>query len=273
MDEGLRCVEISLLYIRQSSFESCALRLQFVDDAVKPKSSQATSCDVGNNVFTTLICIPENVNITSTPHAVTNVEQSVYTKPMSSQTQCRFLSLPVELRLVIYQHALHEEVDVTIGCEQYEVTYTHTSDQVDASHLPKYRPIIKGGYHAALLSPTATNITPHAIHEASQHASNANLPTTAHSALLATCRTTRTELRDNLPKPAQRRTNLFIQYPDGLKFLNTAFPHLAQHARSLNITGVYRPEGYYDPDVRANLPPTDPLATALYTMPPSHPQG
>jgi hypothetical protein len=50
-----------------------------------------------------------------------------------------------------------------------------------------------------------------------------------------------------------------------LNLLNTAFPRLAHHARSLNITGIYRPEGYYNPDVRAHLPPTDPLATALYT--------
>ncbi|KAI6869600.1 hypothetical protein KC343_g11688 [Hortaea werneckii] len=165
--------------------------------------------------------------------------------PTSSTNPCQLLSLPIELRLEIYNYLVHSSDIVTIGTAElhgahHEIIHRqYASGKSPAKGIPPgHEHLIVNGYNANLLHPTR----PAKIHlPRFNQDEDDSITATTHLRLV--CRQTARELAQHFP-PNPRPSHLFLSYPYGLHILHSRHPSLLQQARTIHLTGVYRPTDY-----------------------------
>ncbi|KAI7000907.1 hypothetical protein KC360_g4680 [Hortaea werneckii] len=181
--------------------------------------------------------------------------------PTASLEPCHLLSLPVELRLEIYNYLVQSCDIVTIGTAElhgphHEIIHRqYACGKSPAKGIPPgHEHLILNGYNANLLHPTR----PAKIHlpQCNQDQDGSITPTTR---LRLVCRQTARELVQHFP-PNPRPANLFLSYPYGLHILHSRHPALLQQARTIHLTGVYRPTDY-SPARAATCPSPSPRRT------------
>lgn len=150
-----------------------------------------------------------------------------------------FLELPLELRLIIYEHAAVEGAAVTIGaCELTgkgaDIVHRVYGDQrAPLPGLPlNHEPAVISSYSSRLLSVA----DPARIHVSSAAPSPASHHSTLSSLLLLNHQIN-AELSTHFRRKNTKDTSLFVQYPLGLHVFKTKCPDLIQHARSIHIAG------------------------------------
>lgn len=161
-----------------------------------------------------------------------------------TDTRCRFLELPVELRLLIYDFAVINARVITVG------TAKLTGDDADVFQrqfgnkrspfkgIPREcEPVVDGKFNSALLlDKAAVEVKPWTASPG-----NTTWPWTASKSLLSVNRKISREFRDRLASPPRRETSLFVNYPHGLHVLQTATPELLGQSRSVHLAGLYYP--------------------------------
>ncbi|KAH0385771.1 hypothetical protein KCU92_g3240, partial [Aureobasidium melanogenum] len=153
-----------------------------------------------------------------------------------------FLELPLELRLIIYEHAAVEGAAVTIGaCELTGkgadlVDRVYGDQRAPLPGLPAMlEPAILDTYASHLLSvsePARIDVS----------ASPCSQPSTHHStlsSLLLLNHQINAELSTHFRLKINRKTSLFVQFPLGLHVFKTKCPDFVRHARSIHIAGSY----------------------------------
>jgi hypothetical protein len=151
-----------------------------------------------------------------------------------------FLELPLELRLIIYEHAAVEGPAVTIGaCELTgkgaDVVHRVYGDQrIPLPGLPPmHEPAIVPSYSSNLLSVSE----PARIDASSTRNSSSHHSTL--SSLLLLNHQINAELSTHLRRKNDKETSLFVQFPLGLHVFTTKCPDFIRHARSIHIAGSY----------------------------------
>jgi hypothetical protein len=151
-----------------------------------------------------------------------------------------FLELPLELRLIIYEHATVDESAVTIGaCEL-------TGKGADLVHRvygdqraplpglpPMHEPAIVSSYSSRLLS-----VSDPARIDVSLPSSPDSYHSTLSSLLLLNHQIN-AELSTHIRPKKNRETSLFVQFPLGLHVFKTKCPDFIRQARSIHIAGSY----------------------------------
>nr|OQO30366.1 hypothetical protein B0A51_02033 [Rachicladosporium sp. CCFEE 5018] len=153
-----------------------------------------------------------------------------------------FLGLPTELRLQIYDIALYQSSQITIGSAELTgsapdiVHRLYGEGRKPFSGLQhNHEPVIISGYDAGLLS---TSKSAHVSAEATQGTRREYHD--AHATLSHVNRQIHNELRSHLATRAHgRNASLFVSYPSGLHILRTHAPGLLQQARSIHLAGAY----------------------------------
>ncbi|KAF2717965.1 hypothetical protein K431DRAFT_349153 [Polychaeton citri CBS 116435] len=158
--------------------------------------------------------------------------------------ECPFFELPIELRLIIYEFALQDKHDVTIGAARIvgtddDVVYRlYGEGRQPLSGLPEfYEPMIVSEYRPSLLSVT----NPETI-----DLNCKDIPTpfenhgVAAFTLLRVNRQIRKEVLSHFQSRDFRSISLYVQFPHGLEVLTKAVPEVLDHVRSIHIAGSYR---------------------------------
>ncbi|KAI7605935.1 hypothetical protein KC319_g21592, partial [Hortaea werneckii] len=157
--------------------------------------------------------------------------------PTSSTNPCQLLSLPIELRLEIYNYLVHSSDIVTIGTAElhgphHEIIHRqYASGKTPAKGIPPgHEHLILNGYNANLLHPTR----PAKIHlpRCNQDGDDS---ITATTRLRLICRQTACEFAQHFP-PNPRPSHLFLSYPYGLHILHSRHPSLLSQARTIHLT-------------------------------------
>jgi hypothetical protein len=172
-----------------------------------------------------------------------------------------FLELPLELRLIIYEHAAVEGPAVTIGaCELTgkgaDVVHRVYGDQrIPLPGLPPmHEPAIVPSYSSNLLSVSEpARIDASSTRNSSPHHSTL-------SSLLLLNHQINAELSTHLRRKNDKETSLFVQFPLGLHVFTTKCPDFIRHARSIHIAGSYP-----KPTSRKQSPHLDQLAQLVST--------
>jgi hypothetical protein len=172
-----------------------------------------------------------------------------------------FLELPLELRLIIYEHAAVEGPAVTIGaCELTGkgadvVQRVYGDQRTPLPGLPPmYEPAIVPAYSSHLLSVS----NPARIDLSSTPNSSSHHSTL--SSLLLLNHQINAELSTHLRRKNDKGTSLFVQFPLGLHVFTTKCPDFIRQARSIHIAGSYP-----KPTSRKQSPHLDQLARLVST--------
>ena len=166
---------------------------------------------------------------------------------------CAFLEIPVELRLLIYSHALLESPAITISTAEIVGAYPdiiHRLYGAKRSPYPgipeKHEPVVEATYTSGLLS--ATN--PETIH-AGDNQNDLRAGDEGHEYehtpglnLRLVNKQVHEELSRHFRAERNRNTSLFVQYPHGLHVFCSLTPHLLQQARSVHLAGTYVSRSY-----------------------------
>lgn len=155
-----------------------------------------------------------------------------------------FLSLPLELRLIIYDFAAIEGSNaVSIGTAELigngpELIHRQYGDK--RSPLPGLKPrheaVILSGYSSRLLSVS----DPARIHLSAAPSPSAYLAPNYHSTLGSLLRLNHqvhAELKAHFRVKNNRKTSLFISFPQGLHVFKTMCPDFVRQARSIHLAG------------------------------------
>ncbi|CAD0092885.1 unnamed protein product [Aureobasidium vineae] len=157
-----------------------------------------------------------------------------------------FLELPLELRLIIYEHAAVEGAAVTIGaCELTGkgadlVHRVYGDERAPLPGLPPmHEPAILDSYSSRLLS-----VSEPARIDVSSPSSNPpdHVAPTHHStlsSLLLLNHQINAELSTHFRRKNNKKTSLFVQFPLGLHVFKTKCPDFVRQARSIHIAGSY----------------------------------
>lgn len=169
--------------------------------------------------------------------------QQNQTIPQSmADTRCRFLELPMELRLLIYGFAVLNAPVVTVGAAKLVgsgpdlVDRQHGANRYTFKGMPRdYEPVVSEEFDSALLlSPSEIKLTPLTVTPVDTTCSWA-----ASKSLQRVNRQINRELQDHVPLPAHRRTSLYVNYPHGLPILQTTAPDFLRQCRSVHLVGSY----------------------------------
>ncbi|OQN99996.1 hypothetical protein B0A48_14201 [Cryoendolithus antarcticus] len=155
-----------------------------------------------------------------------------------------FLGLPTELRLQIYDIALHQSSQITIGSAELTgsapdiIHRLYGDGRKPFSGLQhNHEPVIVSGYDAGLLG---ISKPAHVSAEATQGTRRDYMYHDAHATLSRVNRQINTELKSHLATRAHgRNASLFVSYPSGLHILRSYAPGLLQQARSVHLAGAY----------------------------------
>ncbi|KAI5207550.1 hypothetical protein E4T42_02969 [Aureobasidium subglaciale] len=154
-----------------------------------------------------------------------------------------FLELPLELRLIIYEHAAVEGAAVTIGaCELTGkgpdlVHRVYGNKRAPYPGLPPlHEPTVHSGYSSRLLS-----VSKPAHIDVSSALCSPDAPPyhSTLSSLLALSHQINAEISTHVRIRNKRKTSLFIQFPLGLHVFKTSCPDFVRQARSIHIAGSY----------------------------------
>ncbi|KAF2837120.1 hypothetical protein M501DRAFT_220624 [Patellaria atrata CBS 101060] len=165
----------------------------------------------------------------------------------SSGSRCHLLSLPLELRLHIYDYALQESNCLTITTAAVPPTATRRTLPRHIPGIPGIHvPIIRTSYDLSLLSLNPLPIPTDEDINTPQKSSALPLP--VQSALLDTNHQIYAELSSHLGflsardgKENSSGLALYVTYPYGLIALKSLYPHLLSQARRIYICGAYSP--------------------------------
>ena len=166
---------------------------------------------------------------------------------MPGPTPCPLLTLPVELRLQIYDLILSSNPTITIGTAEltgphHEIIHRlYGAGRKPFEGIPQnHEPYIEAGYNAGLLSitdPAVIDLKAASTKELAD--ADAHVPHTAQTSLLLVCKQVNDELRSHFKILSNKSTSLFIQYPRGLHVCRTLAPHLLRQAKSVHVAGAY----------------------------------
>ena len=102
-----------------------------------------------------------------------------------------------------------------------------------------YEPVTECQYNPSLLSVTNPAVIPLTPATCVPPEENLHGHHAIHLNLLLVNRRVNEELTNHLKISKNRRTSLFVAFPDGLHILKTVSPHLIRQARSIHIAGTY----------------------------------
>ncbi|PSN60293.1 hypothetical protein BS50DRAFT_640361 [Corynespora cassiicola Philippines] len=157
------------------------------------------------------------------------------------------LSVPTEIRLLIYDYCLDEPNAFTISAAPITVFGHKIQDLGRKNEIPglplDHAPLVRNHYDPALLSVS----TPAQISLDKEEGFNTTvpkLPMPAHMALASTCRMMRDEIQDHVQRhrggsATTKNLALYVSYPYGVVVLDALYPFLMKHVRNVYISGYY----------------------------------
>ncbi|KAF2423198.1 hypothetical protein EJ08DRAFT_701323 [Tothia fuscella] len=175
------------------------------------------------------------------------------------EPRCYLLTIPLELRLQIYDYALEELSDVTITVAERE---RNTFDSADPAGIVKglpgeYIPVVKNCFDSDLLKIGKPDVIPLTrlndldvgVSIDSGYGSfgldgksSTEQPCVPHLtslSLLLTNRQTHEEFALHIRHPTACHSTLHVTYPYGLIVLQELYPTLLRHCAKVNISGFY----------------------------------
>jgi hypothetical protein len=189
-------------------------------------------------------------------------------KPRRAPSRCFLLSLPIELRLQIYNWALVETSDVTVTVAEREHNTFDDSESVSTIEgLPgSYVPVIRNEYDAELLKvgmPTtlpplgldqlgvnasmdsgygsfgSCDRTPSSGYNLRSAASQPAIPPLTSLSILLTNKQIHEEFSLHIKHPTASHSTLHVTYPYGIIVLQELYPALLRHCEKVCVSGYY----------------------------------
>jgi hypothetical protein len=213
-------------------------------------------------------------------------------KKLRRAPRCYFLSLPIELRLQIYNWALAETSDVTITVAERERNIFDDCEPTSTiKGLPgKYIPVVRNEHDAELLKVGMPKIvplpglgdlgagssmdsgygsfdSPSSGYNLRSSATQPAIPPLTSLSLLLTNRQINEEFSLHIKHPTASHSTLHVTYPYGIIVLQELYPSLLRHCGKICVSGYY--DGNNSPTMSSPLP----TYSGAYRPPTGSPRG
>jgi hypothetical protein len=213
-------------------------------------------------------------------------------KKLRLAPRCFFLSLPIELRLQIYNWALAETSDVTITVAERERNIFDGCEPASTiAGLPrKYLPVVRNEHDEELLRVGMPKIIPlpgleeldvgssmdsgygsfgsgSSGYNLRSSATQPAIPPLTSLSLLLTNKQINEEFSLHIKHPTASHSTLHVTYPYGIIVLQELYPALLRHCEKICVSG------YYDGNNSPTMSSPRPTYSGAYRPPTGSPRG